>query len=170
MLQCSGYTCGTGFSADASKQSTACPSGTCTDGFCCQPAVRLMIRQLLHAWRIEWLLLARLNKPGRHWECDAGLPSCWICSAQPTPVVLASQQMPASSPRHAPVARALTASAASPRYAPTSPCSAHACCGGCQDCSPLPGVNQHVCVQACLASPEMPTEVPTQRVMGVPVP
>jgi hypothetical protein len=39
MLQCSGYTCGTGFSADASKQSTACPSGTCTDGFCCQPKV-----------------------------------------------------------------------------------------------------------------------------------
>jgi hypothetical protein len=47
-MQCSTYTCGAGFTADTSKQSTVCPSGTCTDGFCCQPAVRLMIRQLSH--------------------------------------------------------------------------------------------------------------------------
>ena len=79
LLQCSGYTCGAGFTADTSKQSTACPSGTCTDGFCCQPAVRLMIRQLSHAWCIECLLLARLNKPGR----DGGHARLCCCHADP---------------------------------------------------------------------------------------
>ena len=39
-LQCSSYTCGAGFTADTSTQSTVCPGGTCTDSFCCQPQVR----------------------------------------------------------------------------------------------------------------------------------
>ena len=39
-LQCSTYTCGAGFTADTSKQSTACSGGTCTDSACCEPLVR----------------------------------------------------------------------------------------------------------------------------------
>jgi hypothetical protein len=63
-VQCSTYTCGTGYTADAGKQSTACSSGTCTDSFCCEPQVR---KHHAHGGDIRICCHSSLS-PGGHWQ------------------------------------------------------------------------------------------------------
>jgi len=121
-LQCSSYTCGAGFTADTFMQSTVCPSGTCTDNFCCVPGVRdhLPAAVLMHqpaAAHNEWQDAFSCSCCHTSHQIDVMPLLSLNCSALGTPVALAIQPTPASSPQPAPPARAQTASAARHRCA-----------------------------------------------------